>query len=125
MGVQAEVYPLIKIQPPLSRRGIGPGLIIVSGRNLQDSLADNAVTQTLDPQPRKKWAEEGYTVADVRVDNVLSPQRAYEIKQQLVEAVERLGQVKECQGEEVGLVDMLHPTRIITIGKLTNHILVS
>ncbi|KAK4180658.1 hypothetical protein QBC36DRAFT_319792 [Triangularia setosa] len=104
METSGVVYPSIKIQTPLSRRGTGPGLLIVSGRNIKDSLADDAVTQTLDPQPRKKWAEEGYTVADVRVDNVLSPQRVWEIKKQLVEAVETLRGVKECRGEEIGLI---------------------
>ncbi|KAK0736306.1 hypothetical protein B0T21DRAFT_288399 [Apiosordaria backusii] len=104
MEAQAERYPLLKLQTPLSRRGTGPGLIIVSGRNIQDSLADDAVTQTLDPQPRKKWAEEGYTVADVRLDDVLSPQRVWEIRKQLVEAIGALGQAKECQGEEFVLV---------------------
>ncbi|KAK4202333.1 hypothetical protein QBC40DRAFT_276575 [Triangularia verruculosa] len=104
MVIQVESYPLLRIQTPLSRRGTGPGLIIVSGRNVQDSLAEDAVTQTLDPQPRKKWAEEGYTVADLRLDDVLSPHRRWEIKEQLVKALEKLGQVKECQGEAIGLI---------------------
>ncbi|OAA74742.1 hypothetical protein LEL_08323 [Akanthomyces lecanii RCEF 1005] len=54
------------LQPPLSRRGTGPGLILV--QHAIDVLTD-AVKATdspsLDPEPVQKWAEEGFAVAAV------------------------------------------------------------
>ncbi|KAI0016580.1 carboxymethylenebutenolidase [Xylariomycetidae sp. FL0641] len=53
------------LQPPLTRRGHGPGLIIITPGT--DDSATTAVSAesaaTLDPAPQKKWAEEGFAVA--------------------------------------------------------------
>ena len=53
----------VVIQPPLTRRGYGPALIILvpAGLNLDGS------SKTLDPPPLQKWAEEGYAVAQITV----------------------------------------------------------
>ncbi|KAF2722922.1 NTF2-like protein [Polychaeton citri CBS 116435] len=51
----------VSIQPPLSRRGVGPGLILI----LDESLDLRKSTKTLDPPPLQKWAEEGYAVAQI------------------------------------------------------------
>lgn len=40
------------LQPPLSRRGHGPGLIL-----LTESSSDSFKNETLDPLPLQKWAE--------------------------------------------------------------------
>ncbi|KAF2498322.1 carboxymethylenebutenolidase [Lophium mytilinum] len=57
----------ILVQPPLSRRGTGPGLIlIVDQEELQTTLLPEN-TKTLDPPPLKKWAEEGFAVAQVLI----------------------------------------------------------
>jgi carboxymethylenebutenolidase len=52
----------ILIQPPLTRRGIGPGLIIF----LPDPSKLGPSTE-VDPEPVMKWAEEGFAVAGVTV----------------------------------------------------------
>lgn len=54
------------LQPPLSRRGVGPGLIIV--QHAVDVLTDAvkaAELPSLDSEPVQKWAEEGFAVAAV------------------------------------------------------------
>lgn len=50
------------LQPPLSRRGHGPGLIL-----LTPFTTESIKNETLDPLPLQKWAEEGYAVVEVRV----------------------------------------------------------
>lgn len=52
------------LQPPLSRRGTGPGLIAL----LPPATAFTArtrVEKALDPEPVQKWAEEGFAVVGV------------------------------------------------------------
>ncbi|WEW60158.1 nuclear transport factor 2 family protein [Emydomyces testavorans] len=58
-----EIGPRIRLQPPLSRRGHGPGLIIA----MPGDLARNEGQVTLDPPPRQKWAEEGYAVVEIQL----------------------------------------------------------
>ncbi|KAK4643931.1 hypothetical protein QC761_300300 [Podospora bellae-mahoneyi] len=104
-------YPCVRIHTPLSRRGTGPGLIIVSGDDYE--VHDDRVSQTLDPHPTKKWAEEGYAVAEVGVGLVQREQhdrvdRVLELKNQLTEAVDKLRATPECQGEEIGLIAFHH-----------------
>ncbi|EGE80311.1 carboxymethylenebutenolidase [Blastomyces dermatitidis ATCC 18188] len=53
----------VTLQPPLSRRGHGPGLFLL----LPSNIALDKTTETLDPPPPQKWAEEGYAVVEVRV----------------------------------------------------------
>jgi carboxymethylenebutenolidase len=82
--------------PPLSRRGHGPGLIILH-RHLEDPLAfyDGA------PLPLLKWAEEGYAV--VQLDPTSFDGRPAE--DVLREAVEALNQCSQCDPKgNVGLV---------------------
>ncbi|KMU74443.1 dienelactone hydrolase [Coccidioides immitis RMSCC 3703] len=50
-----DISPNITLQPPLSRRGNGPGIIIITS----ECLELNDSEETLDPPPRQKWAEEG------------------------------------------------------------------
>lgn len=51
----------ITVQPPLSRRGKGPPLVLL----VSDDLDLSSHSKTLDPPPLKKWAEEGYAVAQL------------------------------------------------------------
>lgn len=61
---QAQVIsPHLTLQAPLSRRGRGPGLILVL--NHYDAIA--ASEKHLDPPPLQKWAEEGFAVVQVCV----------------------------------------------------------
>lgn len=55
------------LQPPLTRRGTGPGMVIflppTSGLNISSEK-----DKPLDPKPVQKWAEEGFTVVGVTID---------------------------------------------------------
>lgn len=56
-----KISESLTIQPPLSRLGRGPGLILV----IDKTIPFEAVSESIDPPPLKKWAEEGYVVAQV------------------------------------------------------------
>ncbi|SRR6266550_8247623 len=62
-----ELNRNIVVQPPLTRRGSGPGLIIF----LPDpsKLGSSTEVEVLDPEPVMKWAEEGFAVAGVTVSD--------------------------------------------------------
>ncbi|RAL03906.1 uncharacterized protein BO80DRAFT_401218 [Aspergillus ibericus CBS 121593] len=53
------------LQPPLSRCGKGPGLLIIRPSNLPEDIHQKT---SLDPEPLQKWAEESYAVAQVTLD---------------------------------------------------------
>lgn len=50
------------LQPPLTLRGHGPGLIIFLPSN---KALGPATKRSLDPEPQLKWAEEGFAVVAV------------------------------------------------------------
>ncbi|KAI0011423.1 hypothetical protein F4779DRAFT_573704 [Xylariaceae sp. FL0662B] len=58
-----EINPRVKIQPPLSRRGRGPGLILL----VESTLDLRKHEKTLDPPPLQKWAEESFAVAQITI----------------------------------------------------------
>ena len=99
-----EVTPQLSIQPPLSRRGNGPGLVLVVSAALDLSRHD----KTLDPPPLRKWAEEGYAVAQILVNDGVA-----DVAGQLGTAVAELEKLPECSGDNFGLVgmDAFSPTR--------------
>ena len=92
-----EVTPQLSIQPPLSRRGNGPGLVLVVSAALDLSRHD----KTLDPPPLRKWAEEGYAVAQILVSDGVA-----DVAGQLGTAVAELEKLPECSGDKFGLVGM-------------------
>jgi len=54
----------LQILEPLSRRGHGPGILLIR----TPAECDQANTEeTLDPSPLQKWAEEGFVVAQLEV----------------------------------------------------------
>lgn len=55
-----KVQPGISLLAPLSRRGHGPGLIVLTAASKDQMSIVKGV-----PSPLIKWAEEGYTVAQV------------------------------------------------------------
>ncbi|KAF8590692.1 hypothetical protein K439DRAFT_1381726 [Ramaria rubella] len=56
----------VVLQPPLSRRGHGPGLIIFLPALEPKSLDETGPhKKSLDPSPVQKWAEEGFAVVGV------------------------------------------------------------
>ncbi|KAF5388214.1 hypothetical protein D9615_000053 [Tricholomella constricta] len=52
------------LQPPLTRRGTGPGIILVLP-HLEDLNLRKTGAKPLDPEPIQKWAEEGFAVAGI------------------------------------------------------------
>ena len=79
----------ITIQPPLSRLGRGPGLVL-----FVDSTIDTGTpSESLDPPPLQKWAEEGYAVAQIDISRSST---AYE--QTLKVAISALKEVSQYDG---------------------------
>lgn len=66
-----QIAPHITLQEPLSRRGRGPGLILVLDHyaNVQRN------EENLDPEPLRKWAEEGFVVLQVSMERLISDSR--------------------------------------------------
>lgn len=58
-----RINEALSIQPPLSRRGHGPGLVLFLSNETSSAGGD----KPLDPEPVQKWAEEGFAVAFVTV----------------------------------------------------------
>lgn len=81
----------VTIQPPLSRRGHGPGLIIVVEEGINLSKHD----KILDPPPSQKWAEEGYAVAQITV----APGAA-DVAGQVTSAIESLRELDSCDEKD-------------------------
>ncbi|KAL0930968.1 carboxymethylenebutenolidase [Colletotrichum truncatum] len=77
----------ITIQPPLSRRGHGPGLIILIEQGIDLTKHD----EILDPPPAQKWAEEGYAIAQV----VVTPEDN-QVAQNVSSAIEKLRALDSC-----------------------------
>jgi carboxymethylenebutenolidase len=67
-----QAAPSITIQPPLSRAGKGPGLIIL----IDQESATEASTESIDPPPLQKWAEESFVVAQIDLSQL---QKSFEV----------------------------------------------
>lgn len=88
----------LSLQPPLTRRGTGPGLVILATADIYDEQVvehDGAPTAVL------KWAEEGYTVAQASQSAVDS----LGIEAVLTAALKAFEECETCQPKgKVGLV---------------------
>ncbi|KAF3392808.1 hypothetical protein F1880_008513 [Penicillium rolfsii] len=78
----------LTIHAPLSRRGHGPGIIIIRADTAASEKHERA---TLDPEPLQKWAEESFTVAQVTVssDHIT-------VKEELRHAINALSEHEKC-----------------------------
>ena len=86
--------PNLSLQPPLSRRGHGPGLIVVDpGYDLQALPSAEPPSQTLDPAPQYKWAEEGYAVVRLTFSN--NGERT-DLVTDITKAIDSLNDLEEC-----------------------------
>ena len=56
----------VLLHAPLSRRGKGPALLIVTPSEYLGHKAGDP-KKTIDPEPLQKWAEEGFAVVEVKV----------------------------------------------------------
>lgn len=89
----------VLLLPPLSRRGHGPGLII-----LTEKLVEPLHVSEGTPSPLIKWAEEGYTVAQLH----LSAFEGRSSEDILNETVAALNRCEKCEPKgKIGLVGML------------------
>ncbi|PYI20068.1 NTF2-like protein [Aspergillus violaceofuscus CBS 115571] len=88
------ISPTITLQPPLSRCGEGPGLLLIRPANLVNCQANNT---TLDPAPTQKWAEESYTVVEITLDAVSSGDAAG-VADAISAAVRALSGYPQCSG---------------------------
>ncbi|RSL87305.1 hypothetical protein CEP52_003855 [Fusarium oligoseptatum] len=89
------IKPGISLLPPLSRRGHGPGLILLAHSSVDPLRIDQGV-----PSELIKWAEEGYTV--VKLDsNAFDGVESLDV---LNEAVGALNQCEKCDKGKIGLV---------------------
>ncbi|KAL6238406.1 hypothetical protein BDW75DRAFT_27717 [Aspergillus navahoensis] len=68
-----KVTPGVLLQPPLSRCGRGPGLLLIRATTHAQCQANN---QSLDPEPLQKWAEESFAVVQITLDAESSKSQA-------------------------------------------------
>ncbi|KAJ6189913.1 hypothetical protein N7519_004821 [Penicillium mononematosum] len=100
-SAQVDLSPHVTIQPPLSRCGHGPGLILIRPLCYATCQQQN---KTLDPEPLKKWAEESFTVAQITVDEK-SAIDISSLRELLQEAERGLTERLECDTKEkLGLI---------------------
>ncbi|KAI1421463.1 hypothetical protein F5Y12DRAFT_706138 [Xylaria sp. FL1777] len=106
------------LQPPLTHRGYGPGLILIipgdplspSERVPEDQQegsneSDKRVIKTLDPLPQKKWAEEGYAVVQLNPTDGKQGDEKWDIAIALDQAIEALKELEACDvNDRFGLI---------------------
>ncbi|KAM0715805.1 hypothetical protein Q7P37_008319 [Cladosporium fusiforme] len=90
--------PGISLQPPLTRLGSGPGIILFT----TPDVYDEKVTQRDDaPTAVLKWAEEGYAVVQISADAI----EPLKVEMILTEAVKALEHCDACQPKDkIGLI---------------------
>jgi carboxymethylenebutenolidase len=88
--------PGITLQPPLSRLGHGPGLIILIPTTSPSTTASSDYLA-----PLQKWAEEGFAVVEIKVTTV-HPNGSHE--ESLEVALDALAKCPTCDGDMVGLI---------------------
>lgn len=94
-----EIAPGVSLLRPLSRRGSGPGVII-----LTSDLADSLAIEEGVPAPMLKWAEEGYTVVEIQA-KALTTSKGHLLQS----ALEALHDCEKCEPKDkVGLVGPYH-----------------
>ncbi|KAI0439134.1 hypothetical protein F4803DRAFT_63791 [Xylaria telfairii] len=92
------------LQPPLTRRGYGPGLITIVPRDTthvnerQEKIdkPDSEKTNPLDPLPQKKWAEEGYAVVQLTFGDRNQGQEEWGIATAFNKAIKALEELETC-----------------------------
>ncbi|TFK74452.1 hypothetical protein BDN72DRAFT_955784 [Pluteus cervinus] len=60
-----SIRPGVILQPPLTRRGVGPALFIVLPPENSTGPPHAQGRKPLDPEPVQKWAEEGFNVVGI------------------------------------------------------------
>lgn len=92
-----QLSPHLTLQPPLSRRGSGPGLILIVDHYASLETSE----KSLDPPPLQKWAEEGFAVVQLKVPGKEEDGGEFPLDR----AVEVLKKCEQCVwGDGVGLI---------------------
>lgn len=86
----------LTVHAPLSRRGHGPGIIIIRTATTTSMQNQSA---TLDPEPLQKWAEEGYAVVQVTVSS-----NCRTVKEDLRQAIDALNEHEKCDKKIYGVM---------------------
>lgn len=98
----------ITLQAPLSRRGKGPGLVLVIDHYAKVEKSE----KHLDPPPLQKWAEEGFAVVQLLLPGKVEDGGEFPLKK----ALKLLEGCEGCEFERgVGLICKL---RIVSINKI-------
>jgi carboxymethylenebutenolidase len=92
-----KLTPTLSIQGPLSRRGTGPGLLIIQVPTAESSPAVSR--PTLDPEPLQKWAEESYAVARVEI-----AEYGIVTEPDLRQAIDALARHDKCTSDSYGVI---------------------
>ncbi|KIW11435.1 hypothetical protein PV08_10735 [Exophiala spinifera] len=92
----------ISLLPPLSRRGYGPGLILVLPADAPTYPEGGTVCVNQTPPPLLKWAEEGFAVVEIREAAFKSTRTAQEVFAKAVVALEGCDNCNEKDG--IGLI---------------------
>jgi len=103
-----QVSERVSLMKPLTRHeGLYHPMILLVDASLDLSSADP--NKTLDPPPLQKWAEEGYTVAQVLVAKAEGIEQVNEAVETALEELAKMGKSKiEEEGKEkVGLIAIL------------------
>lgn len=90
------------LQPPLSRCGHGPGLILLRPACYAGCQQDN---KSLDPEPLQKWAEESFAVVQITID-VQSSKDLATLLALIKTAKDGLTALPECDQGKFGLIGM-------------------
>lgn len=103
-----ELSANVILQPPLSRCGRGPGLVLLRPASYAGCQQQNT---SLDPEPLQKWAEESFAVVQITLDIGLSGEKTVGALQGLLqEAQDGLTALPECDKDQLGLIGIERQT---------------
>jgi carboxymethylenebutenolidase len=98
-----ELNPRVVLQPPLSRCGHGPGLILIRPSHFAECQEKN---KSLDPEPLQKWAEESYAIVQISLDEESSGDKDC-VLDAVKTVTECLNSLRECdKKDQFGLLGM-------------------
>lgn len=98
------------LQPPLTHRGDGPGLILLVPAleaGSRDAIEPEGWEKPMDPQPYYKWAEEGYATLQATLSSSGAEKGAWTVEEVLEKGLSELLALKECTSDKVGLIGEL------------------
>ncbi|KAF7163082.1 hypothetical protein CNMCM5623_008102 [Aspergillus felis] len=98
---RVELKPRVVLQPPLSRCGRGPGLILIRPSHFAECQERN---ESLDPEPLQKWAEESYAIVQISLDAESSGDEGC-VLDLVKTAIDSLSSLRECdKNDQFGLL---------------------